>query len=179
MNIASDVLIIGSIGAPYGVKGWVKINSFTQNKDSIFDYAPWNIQMQQGADQNTKIIKVEQWRSHAKSLLAKLEGIEDRDAAELVKNAQICIQSSQLPELSNDYYWKDLIGMQVVTDKGYEMGVVKDMLETGANDVMLVKAKINDAFGQKERLLPFLHDSVVLDVNKDGNIITVDWDPAF
>jgi 16S rRNA processing protein RimM len=59
------------------------------------------------------------------------------------------------------------------------MGVVKDMFETGANDVMLVKAKINDAFGQKERMLPFLHDSVVLSVSKDGNIITVDWDPAF
>jgi 16S rRNA processing protein RimM len=176
MSSASDILIIGSIGAPYGVKGWVKINSFTQNKDSIFDYAPWNIKLEHGANQ---VIKVEQWRSHAKSLVAKLESVEDRNAAELIKNAQISIESSELPELDNDFYWKDLIGMQVVTDKGYEMGVVKDMFETGANDVMLVKAKINDAFGQKERLLPFLHDSVVLSVNKDGNIITVDWDPAF
>ncbi|MFT4653549.1 MAG: 16S rRNA processing protein RimM [Kangiellaceae bacterium] len=176
MSIASDILIIGSIGAPYGVKGWVKINSFTQNKDSVFDYAPWNINLSQGGNQ---VLKVDQWRYHAKSLVAKLEGVDDRTAAELVKNAQISIQSSQLPELDNDFYWKDLIGMQVVTDQGYDMGVVKDMFETGANDVMLVKAKINDAFGQKERMLPFLHDSVVLSVSKDGNIITVDWDPAF
>jgi 16S rRNA processing protein RimM len=176
MSSASDILIIGSIGAPYGVKGWVKINSFTQNKDSVFDYAPWNIKLEQGDNQ---IIKVDQWRVHAKSLVAKLEGVDDRNAAELVKNAEISIQSSQLPELDNDFYWKDLIGMQVVTDKGYEMGVVRELFETGANDVMLIKAKINDAFGQKERLLPFLHDSVVLSVNKDGNTITVDWDPAF
>jgi 16S rRNA processing protein RimM len=112
-------------------------------------------------------------------LVAKLEGVDDRNAAELIKNADISIQSSQLPELDNDFYWKDLIGMQVVTDKGYDIGVVKDMFETGSNDVMLVKAKINDAFGQKERLLPFLYDNVVLNVDKDGKTITVDWDPAF
>jgi 16S rRNA processing protein RimM len=176
MSLASDILIIGSIGAPYGVKGWVKVNSFTQNKDSIFDYAPWHISLSQGGNQ---VLKVDQWRYHAKSLVTKLEGVEDRNAAELIKNAQISIEASQLPELDNDFYWKDLVGMQVITDKGYEMGVVKDMFETGANDVMLVKAKINDAFGQKERLLPFLHDSVVLSVDKDGKIITVDWDPAF
>lgn len=176
MSSASDILIIGSIGASYGVKGWVKINSFTQNKDSIFDYAPWTIKLENGADQ---VVKIEQWRYHAKSLVAKLEGVEDRNAAELIKNAKISIESSQLPELDDDFYWKDIIGMQVVTNKGYELGVVKDMFETGANDVMLVKAKVNDAFGQKERLLPFLYDSVVLNVNKDGKIITVDWDPAF
>lgn len=176
MSSASESLIVGKIGAPYGVKGWVKINSFTQNADSIFAYEPWCLVIGQG---NKQSIKVDQWRFHGKSLVAKLEGVEDRNDAELIKNAEISILTSQLPELVDDYYWKDLIGMQVVTDKGYDMGVVKDMFETGANDVMLVKAKINDAFGQKERLLPFLHNSVVVEVNKDGNTITVDWDPSF
>ena len=176
MSSASESLIVGKIGAPYGVKGWVKINSFTQNAESIFDYEPWTISLEQGSSQS---IKVDQWKFHSKTLVAKLVGVDDRNDAELVKNAEISILTSQLPELDNDYYWKDLIGMQVVTNKGYDMGVVKDMFETGANDVMLVKAKINDAFGQKERLLPFLHDSVVLEVNKDGKTITVDWDPSF
>lgn len=176
MSSASDTLVIGKIGAPYGVKGWVKINSFTQNKDSIFDYTPWSLNMQSGGNQT---LTVDQWRYHSNTLVAKINGIDDRDAADLVKNAEISIQSSQLPALDNDFYWKDLIGMQVVTDKGYNMGVVKDMFETGANDVMLVKAKINDAFGQKERLLPFLYDNVVLNVDRDGKTITVDWDPAF
>ncbi len=176
MSSASDILIIGKIGAPYGVKGWVKINSFTQDKESIFDYAPWEISFEQG---NNQTIEIEQWRHQSKNLVAKLVGVDDRNSAELIKNASINIEASQLPELDNDYYWKDLIGMQVVTESGYDMGIVKDMFETGANDVMLVKAKINDAFGQKERLLPFLHDSVVLKVDKQGNTITVDWDPAF
>lgn len=176
MSKASERLVIGKIGAPYGVKGWVKINSFTQTKDSIFDYAPWDITL---GEKHNQVVKVDQWKYHNKSLLAKLEGVDDRNAAELIKNADISIESSQLPELDNDFYWKDLIGMQVVTEKGYDMGVVKDMFETGANDVMLVKAKINDAFGQKERLLPFLYDNVVLNVDKDGKTITVEWDPAF
>jgi len=176
MSSASENLIVGKIGAPYGVKGWVKINSFTQNADSIFDYAPWTLVIGQSTRQG---IKVDEWRTHGKSLVAKLEGVDDRNGAELVKNAEISISTAQLPELEHDYYWKDLIGMQVVTDKGYDMGVVKDLFETGANDVMLVKAKINDAFGQKERLLPFLHDTVVLKVDKDGKTITVDWDPSF
>lgn len=176
MSSASETLIIGKIGAPYGVKGWVKINSFTQNKESIFDYAPWKISFEQGADQT---IEVDQWRYQSKSLVAKLIGVDCRNSAELIKNASINIDSSQLPELENDYYWKDLIGMKVITQSGYDMGIVKDMFETGANDVMLVKANINDAFGQKERLLPFLYDSVVLNVDKQGKTITVDWDPAF
>ena len=69
--------------------------------------------------------------------------------------------------------------MQVVTDKGYDLGVIKDMFETGANDVMQIKAKNNDAFGQKERLLPFIYDDVVLNVDKQARSITVDWDPGF
>lgn len=175
MSSESENIIVGKIGAPYGVKGWVKINSFTQQKESIFDYAPWQLR---GASNNQEL-QVDQWRTHAKSLIAKLDGVDDRNAAELIKNADISILASQLPDLDNDFYWKDLIGMQVVSDEGYKMGVVKDMFETGANDVMQVKANINDAFGQKERLIPFLYDSVVLNVDKQGKTITVDWDPAF
>lgn len=175
MDSSSDYLIVGKVGAPYGVKGWVKINSFTQNADDIFDYSPWLLNSGAGY-QN---IKVDQWRHHGKSLVAKLESIDDRNAAELIKNVEISILQSQLPELDNDYYWKDLIGMSVITTKGYDMGMVKDLFETGANDVMLVKANINDAFGQKERLLPFLHEDVVKEVNLTGNTITVDWDPSF
>lgn len=172
MSVASDTLIVGKIGAPYGVKGWVKINSFTQNVENIFGYEPWKL----GANQ---MIQVEQWRFHNKALVAKLVGVDTREDAELIKNLDISIAASQLPELENDFYWKDLIGMQVVTDKGYDLGIIKELFETGSNDVMMVKANPNDAFGQKERLLPFIYDQVVLEVDKQGNTIKVDWDPAF
>jgi 16S rRNA processing protein RimM len=175
MNVASDTLIVGKIGAPHGVQGWVKINSFTQNAEDIFGYAPWQL----GAAHKMQNVQVDQWRPHGKALVAKLTGVDSRDDAELIKNLDISISSSQLPELENDFYWKDLIGMQVVTTKGYDLGKVKELFETGSNDVMMVKANPNDGFGQKERLLPFIYDQVVIEVDKQGNTITVDWDPAF
>jgi 16S rRNA processing protein RimM len=92
----------------------------------------------------------------------------------------IAIESSQLPELSDDeFYWRDLMGMQVVTEKGYSLGTIKEIFATGANDVMLIKANTNDAFGQKERMLPILFDQVVKQIDKPSATITVDWDPAF
>mmetsp|Transcript_17752 Transcript_17752/g.26647 ORF Transcript_17752/g.26647 Transcript_17752/m.26647 type:complete len:177 (+) Transcript_17752:246-776(+) len=176
MSLASDTLVIGKIGAPYGVKGWVKVTSYTHELDGVFAYTPWLL----GQEQEGKEYVVDQWRTHNKGLVAKLVGVENRDDAESIKNLDISIKAEMLPELGdNDVYWRELVGMQVVTDKGYDLGTVKDMFETGANDVMLVKAKNNDAFGQKERLLPFLHDQVVLNVDKQAKSITVDWDPGF
>jgi len=85
-----------------------------------------------------------------------------------------------LPELDdNDVYWRELVGMQVVTDKGYNLGVIKELFETGANDVLLVKANLNDAFGQKERMVPYLLDQVIKQVDRQAKMVTVDWDPAF
>jgi 16S rRNA processing protein RimM len=171
---ASDTVIVGRIGAPYGVKGWVKINTFTEQPDAIFGYAPWFVGPQK------KQIAVDQWKSHNNGLVAKLVGVEDRNQAELIKNLDIAIQSDQLPELEDgEFYWRDLVGMQVVTDKGYCLGTVKELFETGANDVMLVQANHNDAFGQKERLIPYLMEQVILNISKEDRTIQVDWDPAF
>jgi 16S rRNA processing protein RimM len=176
MSQASDTLVVGKIGAPYGVKGWVKINSYTQELDGIFAYKPWLV-IQSG---ESKEIVVDQWRTHNKGLVAKLVGVETRDDAESVKNLQISIKASLLPQLVGDeFYWRELVGMQVLTESGYNLGVVKELFETGANDVMLIKANINDAFGQKERMVPYLLDQVVKQVDREAKTIKVDWDPAF
>jgi 16S rRNA processing protein RimM len=173
MSQASDKVVVGKIGAPYGVKGWVKINSYTETPDGIFAYSPWFI----GESQEYSI---DQWRVHGKGLVAKIESIDSRDDAEGIKNLDISIFASQLPELGEDgVYWRDLTGMKVLTTEGYDLGVVKDIFNNGANDVIQVKANVNDAFGQKERLLPFVYDNVVQEVDKDARTITVDWDPGF
>jgi 16S rRNA processing protein RimM len=173
MSTASETLVIGKVGAPYGIKGWVKINSYTATPEGIFSYQPWLI----GGEQEYQI---DQWRVQGKALVAKIDGINDRDDAERIKNLDIIIVAEQLPELDDgEYYWRELTGMQVVTTQGYDLGVVKEVFNTGANDVLLVKAKANDAFGQKERLLPFVFDHVIQTVDKSGKIITVDWDPGF
>jgi 16S rRNA processing protein RimM len=173
MSQASDKVVIGKIGAPYGVKGWVKINSYTETPEGIFDYSPWFIG-------ESDEYSVDLWRTHGKGLVAKIVGVDSREDAESIKNLDISMLASQLPELGDDgVYWRDLTGMKVVTTQGYDLGVVKDVFNTGANDVIQVKANLNDAFGQKERLLPFVYDNVVQKVDKDAKVITVDWDPGF
>lgn len=174
MSRASDTLIVGKIGAPYGVKGWVKITSYTEQLEGIFEYTPWFL----GSD--SEEYKVDLWRTHNKGVVAKLVGVESRDDAEAIKNLDISIKAEQLPQLADDeFYWRDLVGMQVVTENGYDLGVVKELFETGANDVMLVKANPNDAFGQKERMLPYLYDQVIKQVDMQARTIKVDWDPGF
>ena len=173
MSQASDTIIVGKIGAPYGVKGWAKINSYTEVPDGIFDYQPWILG-------DGKEYRIDEWRPHGKNLVAKLVGIDSRDDAERIKNMDITITPAQLPSLEDgEFYWRDLQGMQVVNIDGYNLGVVKEVFNTGANDVMSVKANINDAFGQKERLLPFVLDDVVHSVDMAGKVIKVDWEPGF
>ena len=173
MSLASDKVIVGKIGAPYGVKGWVKINSYTETPEGIFDYAPWFLG-------DEKEYQIDQWRPHGKSLVAKIVGVDSRDDAERIKNLDININASQLPDLGDEgVYWRELTGMKVVTTQGYDLGVVKEVFNTGANDVIHVKANVGDAFGQKERLVPFVLDSVVQTVDKVERIITVDWEPGF
>lgn len=174
MSQASDTVIIGKIGAPYGVKGWVKITTYTDETQGIFSYSPWYL------GEGMEEYAVDQWRPHNKGVVAKLVGVEDRDGAESIKNLDISIKAQQLPQLADDeYYWRDLVGMQVVTEQGYDLGVVKELFETGANDVLLVRANSNDAFGQKERMVPVLFDQVIKQVDMQAKTIKVDWDPGF
>lgn len=176
MSKASDSIVMGKVGAPYGVKGWFKVTSYTEELEGIFDYSPWLLRL--GSD--VKEYEVEQGRGHNKGIIAKLVGVDDRDAAEALKNLDICISKEALPELEeDDFYWRELVGMRVKGTGGYDFGEVEQLFETGANDVMVVKANLKDAFGQKERMIPYLFDDVVINVDRDEKVITVDWDPAF
>jgi 16S rRNA processing protein RimM len=171
-----DLVVLGKFGAVYGINGWLKVNSYTEIPEGIFDYTPWQIQ-QQG---NWRPVQISSWKRHSNGLIAKIDGVNDRDQAQLYVNIDIAVTPAALPKLEDgDYYWKDLMGMTVVTEAGYDLGEVVDMMETGSNDVIVVKANRNDAFGQKERLLPFLTDSVIKAVDKAQGRIIVDWDPEF
>jgi 16S rRNA processing protein RimM len=176
MSQENKPVVAGKLGAPYGIKGWLKVHSFTDDPEGIFDFSPWLI----GQQGNWQAIEVTDWRRHNKSFIAKLANVEDRDQANLLTNYEIAIYESQLPDLpEGEFYWRDLIGLSVVTDKGYDLGKVDDLMETGSNDVLVVKANAKDAFGQGERLIPYLTDTVVLNVDLNEGIITVDWDPSF
>lgn len=169
-------ITLGKVGAVYGIKGWLRIHSFTDEPDAILDYFPWSLKL----GNNTRTVDVTDWRKHNKGLIVKVDGIDDRDDAQALVGSEILTNESALPELSQgDYYWRDLIGMAVVTTKGYDLGVVSDMLETGANDVLVVKANLNDGFSKKERLIPYLLEQVVESVSIENKQICVDWDPGF
>jgi 16S rRNA processing protein RimM len=169
-------ITLGKVGAVYGIKGWLRIHSFTDEPDAILDYFPWSLKL----GNNTRTVDITDWRKHNKGLVVKVAGIDDRDDAQVLVGSEILINESTLPELSQgDYYWRDLIGMAVVTNKGYDLGVVSDMLETGANDVLVVKANLNDGFSKKERLIPYLLEQVVESVSIENKQICVDWDPGF
>ena len=125
-------------------------------------------------------MQISSWKRHSNGLIVKLEGVSDRDQAQVFVNAEIAVTQSSLPALDDgEFYWKDLMGLTVVNEAGYDLGVVDDIMETGSNDVLVVKANRTDAFGKKERLIPFLTDSVIKTVDKTQGRIIVDWDPDF
>ncbi|WP_108652405.1 ribosome maturation factor RimM [Dongshaea marina] len=171
-----EQIVIARLGAVYGIKGWLKIHSFTDVAGSIFDYQPWLME-QKG---QFKELTISNWRRHNKGLLVKLEGIDQREQAELLTGVEISVHKDQLPDLQDgDYYWRDLIGCSVKNTSNYDFGQVTQMMETGSNDVLMVKANLNDAFGKKERLIPFIEEQVIQSVDLETRTITVDWDPGF
>lgn len=172
----SEKVVLGKIGAPYGIKGWLKLTAYTDDPEGIFNYDTLFIQMDGQWQQRT----VADWRRHNNGLVFKFDKIDDRNGAQGFTHAEIAVLAEDLPDLPDEeFYWRDLIGLNVVNLAGYQMGQVTDMLETGSNDVLVIKAKPNDAFGKTERLIPFLTEQVVKEVNQQEKTILVDWDPGF
>ncbi|MGL9733951.1 MAG: ribosome maturation factor RimM [Symbiopectobacterium sp.] len=169
-------IVMGKIGSTYAIRGWLRVFSSTEETERIFDYQPWHIQSQG----SWQIVEIESWKHHNQDLIIKVKGVDDRNAANLLTNAEIVVDSAQFPDLEEgNYYWKDLFGCEVITSAGYQLGKVIDMMETGSNDVLVVKANLKDAFGAKERLIPFLTGQVIKFVDLSTKTIEVDWDPSF
>lgn len=171
-----EPVVIGKIGSTYGIHGWLRVFSFTEEVESIFYYQPWFIKIVG----EWQPIWLERWKYHNQNILIKVKDIEDREASTLLTNYEIVINASQLPNLdSGEYYWKDLLGCQVITVGGYQLGEVINLIETGSNDVLVVKSNQKDAFSIKERLIQFLYGQVIKHVDLISHVIEVDWDPDF
>ncbi|QOI11236.1 ribosome maturation factor RimM [Blochmannia endosymbiont of Colobopsis nipponica] len=168
-------IVLGKISKVYGVKGWLKVISFTEKICNIFNYQPWFIYL----FHSWRSFYLENWRYHDKNLIVKIKSIKDRDAATVLINRKINIDISQLPVLKNEaYYWKDLIGCKVLSINGGLIGKVINLIETGANDVLIVKYMMKDLFNVKECLIPFIEDEVIKKVDIINRFISVDWDYA-
>ena len=168
--------VVGKLGSTYGIRGWLRVYSSTEYAESIFDYQPWVLKVK-GQWQPTEL---ESWKHHNHELIAKLKNVNDRETAQSLANIEIGVDLSVFPQLEEgDYYWHDLIGCNVVNLEGYAMGTVTEMMETGSNDVFVVRANSKDAFGKQERLIPFLYEQVVKRVDLTTKVIEVDWDAGF
>jgi len=171
----AEPIVIAKFGAVHGIKGWLRIHSYTDVAESIFQYKPLLMNFKGQLQE----VKITDWKSQNKGFVAKVVGFDVREDAQALVGVELLVDSQEFPELDNDFYWRDLIGCQVNTDQGYHLGVVTDMMETGSKDVLVVKANANDAFGQKERLIPFIKEQVVSHVDITGKLITVNWQPDF
>ncbi|GAA4364212.1 ribosome maturation factor RimM [Kangiella marina] len=171
MSEAFEPLIVGKLNGAYGIKGWVKVYSHTSPKENILNYKPWYLKLN-GRWQEVAILN---GREQGKTLVAQLEGCDDRSQAESYHGIEIAIEKSQLPELNDgEFYWRDLIGLSVVNQAGEQLGQVKKLMETGANDVLVVKSSKGD-----ELLIPYVPDYSVIDVDLKTAQITVDWESDY
>ncbi len=160
---------LGKVSGTFGVKGWVKVFSFTDPRDNILSYSPWLLK--KGSE--SKIVKVIDGKLQGKTLVAQLEGVVDRDMAEALLGWDILIDQNQLPATkAGEYYWSELIGLQVENLQGVHLGTVDSLLETGANDVLIIR-------GERERAVPFIQGQHVIEVDLNQRKIKVDWDPEF
>ncbi len=168
-----DFVLLGRVSGVFGVQGWIKVHSDTAPRDNIFNYHPWYLQVQG----RWQPFELEAGRVHGKGLIARLAGCRDRDRAAGLVGSDIAIRREQLPPAGEDeYYWSDLTGLQVVTIEGKPLGTVTRLMETGANDVLVVREPGEQG---RERLIPFLREQVIRGIDLEKRELVVDWDPEF
>ena len=170
-------LTAGKITGCYGVKGWVKIHSYTDPEENLFHFGSWMLKRRGSLEP----VEFDQWKRHGKGMVAHIAGVDDRTLAESFKGLNIVVEADRLPALEEgDFYWNQLQGLQVwgrepeSTDDRVLLGTVDYLIETGANDVLVVKAA-EGSIDDRERLIPYLPGDVVTRVSLEEGIVEVDW----
>lgn len=170
-----QALVVGRITSVYGVKGWVKLYSHTDPMQGIFDYKHWWLKTPSG----WKTIELSQGRLQGRGLVGSVIGYSDRDLVKEICGMDVYIDAAELPELEEgDYYWSQLEGLRVITKEGVLLGKVSQIMETGANDVIVVRA-CEGSFDREERLIPYSPGTHVLNIDLEQQEMVVDWDPEF
>lgn len=163
-------ILLGRIVGAFGVRGEIKLESWTEPRSAIFRYQPWILRSPNGQESP---LEGARGRDSGKHLVARFPGIEDRDTVEAMHGTEIYVARSALPPPKPDeYYWVDLEGLDVKTTEGVALGQVSHLFSTGANDVVVVR-------GDRERMIPFVLPEFVKSVDFEANLVVVDWDPEF
>ncbi|WP_312934351.1 ribosome maturation factor RimM [Pseudomonas sp.] len=173
-EMADDLIVVGKIFSVHGVRGEVKVYSFTDPIENLLGYRHWTLRR----EGSVKQVELVSGRSNKKELVAKLKGLEDRDEARLLSGYEICVSRSLLPNLNDDeYYWYQLVGLSVINQDEQLFGKVDHLLETGANDVVVVKPCAG-SLDDRERLLPYTRQCV-LAIDLEAGVMRVEWDADF
>lgn len=168
-------ITMGRIGRPYGIKGWVKLISYTDPQDNILDFR----HLYGRIAGSWKEIEMDEAKPHGKGLIAHFAGYDDPDVVRELTGVELAVSVDDLPQLDpEDFYWYELTGMRVVTTAGQTLGLVSKLLETGANDVLVV-LPTTESIDDRERLIPYLPGQVVVEVSREQRIISVDWEPDY
>ena len=161
--------MMARVAGAFGIKGWLKLHTFTESSDSLDAYASWLLK----SDKGWQEFELEDFAVNVKGVVAKLKGCDDRSAAEKLIKCDIGIPRDALEDAGEgEVFWFDLIGCDVVNIAGEKLGKIETLLETGANDVLVVK------MGTEEILIPYL-DDVVLKVDRESKLVTVNWTQDF
>ena len=162
-------MTLGRVSGLFGVKGWLKVHSYTDPRESIVEFETWVLRS--GNDEQTVVL--EDGRKQGRTVAVKLKTIDDRDLARTLIGAEIAVERDALaPCEPGEYYWTDLEGSTVVTAEGEPLGRLDYVFETGGHDVMVVD-------GDRQHLIPFVQDKVVREVRLEQRVIVVNWDPTF
>ena len=166
---------LGSINGTHGLKGWVKVFSYTDPLEAILDYSPW-ILRKDGAERE---ITIKDGQVSGKRLIVQFEGVENRDQAEDLIGYEIHFNADAMPDLKEgELYWFQLEGLSVENSSGETLGKIAHMLETGANDVMVVEPT-DDSIDKHQRLIPYLEGDVVKQVDQGMGVVIVDWNADY
>lgn len=161
---------VGKVHGAFGVRGEVKLESFTEPRSAIFRYQPWVLRDARGIERECEGAK---GRETPKGVVATLPGVEDRDGAEATRGIEVFVPREALPPpRPGEYYWVDLEGLRVRNVEGVDFGVVSHLFSTGANDVLVAQ-------GDRERMVPFVVPDYIVSIDFDAALVTVDWDPDF
>ena len=160
------MVVMGRVRAPHGLKGWIKIQPFTQELEGLLNYPEWWL----GGEGQWQQHRISESAVHGSMVVARLEGFTDRDAAAGLRGRDVAVPRAAMPEnREGEFYWNDLLGIEVAQRNSAKLGLVTRILETGANTVLVVQ-------GDKEFLVPFIHD-VIVNVDLKARKLIVDWEP--
>ena len=179
-ELPADAVEVGRIADAWGIKGWFKVAAFSADPEALFTAKQWFLQpAAKGARQftGTVLLPVKQARVHSDTVVATSPVVNDRNGAEALRGARIFVARSDFPQAEDgEYYWVDLLGLSVVNREGVALGIVRDLMATGPQTVLVLGYEEDGK--ERERMIPFV-DAYVDKVDLPGKTIVADWQPDY